>query len=89
MNIDPKKLTLDELKNLVANHETKGATEAPLYRQALDELESRVGPAGRAVTTKGPRERSRSSRMANWTMRHGKDDAANPYSKQNMLPRPK
>ena len=54
-----------------------------------DLLESRGGPAGGAVSTKGPRERSRSSRMANWTMRHGKDDAANPYSKQNMLPRPK
>jgi hypothetical protein len=32
MKIDPKKLTLDELKNLVANHQTKGATEAPFYR---------------------------------------------------------
>jgi hypothetical protein len=40
--------------------------------------------AGRkAVNTKGPEERRRISLMANWTKKHGKNDAGNPYSKDN------
>ena len=58
--------------------------------QAIDELHRRTGAAGKAVTTKGPSERSRAAKMANWTILHGKDDPANnPYSKANMKPRPK
>jgi hypothetical protein len=37
----------------------------------------------KAAETKGPEERSREAYMAAWTKKHGKDDAANPYSRQN------
>jgi hypothetical protein len=37
----------------------------------------------KAAETKGPEERKREGLMAAWTRQHGKDDAANPYSKQN------
>ena len=43
--------------------------------------------AEKAVETKGPEERSRASKMASWTRVHGKDDAKNPYSKENYRPR--
>jgi hypothetical protein len=82
-------LSVDQLKALVANHERLGATDRPLYAEAKAELLRRAGPATAAVASKGPKERSRASRMANWTMRHGKDDAANPFSKENMTPRPR
>jgi hypothetical protein len=37
----------------------------------------------KAAETKGPEERSREAHMAAWTRKHGKDDAKNPWSKQN------
>jgi hypothetical protein len=48
------------------------------------------GPIGRraagikAAETKGPEERKRAANMAAWTKKHGKNDATNPYSKQNV-----
>jgi hypothetical protein len=87
--IDLAKLNLDQLKALVDNHERLNATDRPLYREAKAELERRVGPAAAAVDTKGASERRRASLMANWTTRHGKNDAANPYSKENMKPQPR
>jgi hypothetical protein len=89
MAIDVKKLDLDQLKALVANHERLGGTDRPLYLEAMNELEGRIGRSRAAVATKGSSERSRASRMAGWTRLHGKDDAANPFSKQNTRPRPK
>ena len=35
----------------------------------------------KAAETKGPEERKREALMAAWTRKHGKNDAANPYSK--------
>jgi predicted RNase H-like HicB family nuclease len=47
-------------------------------------MSSRNREAGlKAARTKGPQERSREASMANWTRKHGKDDAKNPYSRQN------
>ena len=40
-------------------------------------------PAQKAADTKGAIERKRAARMANWTRKHGKDDAKNPHSRQN------
>ena len=87
MGIDVKKLRLDQLKSLVANHERLGGTDRPLYFDALDELEHRIGRSRAAVATKGASERSRASRIANRTMLHGKDDAASSFSKQNTRSR--
>ena len=42
----------------------------------------------KAADTKGPSERRRAAKMAAWTRKHGKDDAANPFSKQNANPGP-
>src|SRR5258707_818951 len=43
----------------------------------------RRAAALKAAETKGPEERSRTAKMAIYTMRHGKNDAQNPYSKEN------
>jgi hypothetical protein len=40
-------------------------------------------PGVKAAKTKGPIERRRAAKMARWTMKHGKDDLKNPYSRQN------
>ena len=37
-----------------------------------------------AAETKGPEERNRAALMAAWTRKHGKNDALNPYSKENV-----
>jgi hypothetical protein len=56
-------------------------------RAALKAAETK-GPSGRreaalkAAETKGPSERSREAKMAAWTRKHGKNDAANPFSKR-------
>jgi hypothetical protein len=52
-----------------------------LARKGAHELARRAGR--KAVITKGPVECRRISLMANWTMKHGKNDAENPYSKEN------
>jgi hypothetical protein len=39
--------------------------------------------AVKAADTKGQEERSRAARMASYTRKHGKNDAANPYSREN------
>jgi hypothetical protein len=39
-----------------------------------------------AALTKGLEERRRAAKMAAWTRKHGKDDARNPFSKQNYVP---
>lgn len=40
--------------------------------------------AGRkASATKGKAEESRAGKMAHWTREHGKNDALNPYSREN------
>ena len=41
MNVED--LNVQQLKNVVENHRRKGATNAPLFREALRELESRTG----------------------------------------------
>lgn len=37
----------------------------------------------KAAETKGSEERKREALMAAWTRKNGKNDAANPYAKQN------
>lgn len=44
--------------------------------------------AQKAAGTKGPAEHHRAAKMANWTRKHGKNDAENPYSKHNYVPEP-
>jgi hypothetical protein len=83
------KLDLAQLKALVTNHELLGGTDRPLYFEAMDKLEPRIGRSRAAAATQGSSERSRASHVASWTSLHGKDDAANPFSKQNTRPRPK
>lgn len=39
--------------------------------------------ARRAAATKGPEERHRAALMAHWTIKYGKNDARNPYSREN------
>jgi hypothetical protein len=46
----------------------------------------RSAAAHKAAETKGPEERSRTAKMANYTMKHGKNDAQNPHSKENHYP---
>jgi len=48
--------------------------------------QKRRAAALKAAFTKGPEERSRTAKMANYTMKHGKNDAKNPYSKENYYP---
>jgi hypothetical protein len=43
----------------------------------------RSNDAKKAAETKGPAERSRAAKMARWTRQNGKDDAANPHSREN------
>jgi len=43
MAIDVATLSVDQLENLIENHRRKGATDAPLYMNALQELERRKG----------------------------------------------
>jgi hypothetical protein len=74
MAIDVKKLRLDQLKALVANHERLGGTDRPLYSEALGEIEHRIGRSRAAVATKGASERSRASRITNRTTLDGKDE---------------
>jgi hypothetical protein len=52
--IDLTKLSLEELKSLVANYERLKATDAPLYREAKALLEKR--PTRKAAVKKGPEE---------------------------------
>jgi hypothetical protein len=52
-----------------------------LAQKGKRELDRRAGR--KAVDTKGAEEFSRISSMANWTMKHGKNDAENPYAKEN------
>jgi hypothetical protein len=40
-------------------------------------------PGKKAAATKGRIERVREAKMAAWTRKNGKNDALNPYSKQN------
>jgi hypothetical protein len=44
---------------------------------------ARQDAALKAAETKGPDERRREALMAAWTRKHGKNDKANPYSKEN------
>jgi hypothetical protein len=41
-------------------------------------------PGRKAAETKGKIERVREAKMAAWTRKNGKNDAVNPYSKQNL-----
>jgi hypothetical protein len=45
--------------------------------------QTRSNAAKKAADTKGAAERSREARAANWTRKHGKNDAVNPHAKQN------
>jgi hypothetical protein len=48
-----------------------------------DAVKHRRRNAGlKAAETKGPDERKRAALMAAWTRKHGKNHAANPYSKE-------
>ena len=50
----------------------------------MDDQQHKHRQAGlKAALTKGPEERRRAAKMAAWTRKHGKDDARNPFSKQN------
>jgi len=40
-------------------------------------------PGSRPPKPRGPDERRREALMAAWTRKNGKNDAVNPYSKQN------
>ena len=54
------------------------------FRIAVSPMNSKNHEAGlKAARTKGREERSRAALMANWTRKHGKDDAKNPYSREN------
>jgi hypothetical protein len=65
-----------------------------IRRQAGLKAAETKGPSRRreaalqAADRKGPSERSREAKMAAWTRKHGKNDAANPYSRENANPRP-
>jgi hypothetical protein len=54
--------------------------------EQVQRKQKRRAAALKAAVSKGPEERSRESLMANWTMKHGKDDALNPYSKESYRP---
>jgi hypothetical protein len=41
-------------------------------------------PGQKAVETKGPDELKRAGQMAAWTKKYGKNDAENPFSKENQ-----
>lgn len=41
--IDIATLSIEQIRNLIANHRKKGATDAPLFLEALAELERRTG----------------------------------------------
>jgi hypothetical protein len=41
----------------------------------------------KAADTKGREERVRAAKMARYTRQHGKNDAANPYSRENYYKR--
>jgi hypothetical protein len=43
VNVEVLKLTDEQLRNLIKNHRTKGATSPPRYIEALDELARRQG----------------------------------------------
>jgi len=55
--IDPARLSLDQLKALIANYERHKATDAPLYREAKALLEKR--PTRKAAVKKGSEARRR------------------------------
>jgi hypothetical protein len=70
---------------LKAEH-TKGPQRRKAAAAKAVETKGRLGlqEAGfKAAETKGPEERRREALMARWTRKHGKNDAENPYSKQN------
>jgi hypothetical protein len=50
----------------------------------MKERESSMSPGQKAVETKGPIELKRARKMAAWTELNGKNDAENPYSRQNI-----
>lgn len=52
MAVDPKKMTVEELKTLIANHREKNATNEPLYLEALAELSRKGGKGLNFDTTK-------------------------------------
>jgi hypothetical protein len=49
--------------------------------QRIDQKRREAGR--KAVKTKGQKELNRAGQMAKWTKQHGKNDKANPYSKEN------
>jgi hypothetical protein len=67
----------ERLADRIARRKT---LEAQQGTEAVPTLDS---PGLKAAATKGAIERSRASRMANWTRKYGKNDAENPHSKVN------
>ena len=65
------------------NEAKRGRREAGLKASQTKGPQRRKEAAVKAVETKGPDERRREALMAAWTRKHGKNDAANPYSKAN------
>jgi hypothetical protein len=51
-------------------------------------ISSEESPGRKAVATKGKIELERAGKMAAWTRMNGKNDAENPYAKQNYYPKP-
>jgi hypothetical protein len=53
----------------------------------MDERKRKQREAGlKAAETKGSDELRRAAKMAAWTRKHGKNDAANPYARANAVP---
>ncbi len=51
------------------------------------ELTFAKSPGRKAIETKGKIELERAGKMAAWTRQNGKNDAENPYSKENFYPK--
>lgn len=51
MAVDPKSLSEEQLKNVIANHERQGKTKDALYMEAVAELDSRQSPGLHLKTT--------------------------------------
>ena len=68
---------------MVGDEKARTRREAALKASQTKGAAARQDTALKAAETKGPDERHREGLMAAWTRKYGKDDKANPYSKQN------
>lgn len=68
---------------MVGDERHRTRRETALKASPTKGVAARQEAALKAVETKGPEERRREALMAAWTRKHGKNDSANPFSKQN------